>query len=244
MMDPPPPPPPSSRRAPQPGNDPSVLPPPPRAAVFSKAIIVPDGEAPPPPPTAGPNVEGRDKILLEMQKKIFNFYFNADQSKLEPSVFALALQLWWDEGLVKLNEVFLKKYGKQIDDRVDILDEFDRKGEDVTIVPKVDLHGEAGEKHLLVKTILKTNNGDFFHSDKRANSARFVASQRVRNEESMGDLGASRDVSAPVAQKSSKKKNRKNNKSKRGGKTKRSHRRKQESEEEEEDENEKQDSDE
>ena len=120
-----------------------------------------------PPPSSAPRLTGRNKVLLEMQKQIYSFYATVEPSKIDKAVIALALQLWWDTGLSGLNNILFAKYGKRIDSVRDLLEDFDREGDDITILPLPNLLARAGNKHLLVQTMLKTNTGEYFTADNK-----------------------------------------------------------------------------
>lgn len=136
----------------------------------------------PPPPPSGPQVTGRDKVLLDMQKLVFEFYKQYNPDKLRKSVITVALQLWWDEGLIVLNHFLIEKYGRGLKCDRDFLDDFDRKGEDVTLVSKHELNVDAAHKHPMVKVFIKTNSANYFLQDKNLNARKFEdAKQRRMN---------------------------------------------------------------
>lgn len=139
-----------------------------------------EGMAPPPPPSSGPQVSGRDKVLLDMQKLVFNFYKELNPQKLRKSVITVALQLWWDQGLIVLNHFLTEKYGRGLDCERDFLDDFDRQGEDITLVSKHELNVESGNQHPMVKVFIRTNSANYFLQDKRLNAQKFEAAKQKR----------------------------------------------------------------
>lgn len=139
------------------------------------------GMMPPPPPASGPVVTGRDKVLLQMQQQIYKFYKKYNKAKLRKSVIAIAMQIWWDDGLIVLNHFLKEKYGKCLKVDHDFLDDFDRAGEDITVVSRHELNVEAGNKHLMVAPIVKTNNANFFLMDKKKNTEMFEAAKKRRD---------------------------------------------------------------
>lgn len=153
-----------------------------RQQLFSKAFNPTGDGTPMPPPPAPPTLAGRDKYLLRMQKDVFNFYKKYNPDKLRKSVLAVALQIWWDSGLIVLNHFLTEKYGRGLSVTEDYLDEFDRQGEDVTMVSKHELNVQAGNKHLMVKAMVKTNSANYFMMNKMANTKMFEERKKQRQE--------------------------------------------------------------
>eukprot|EP00924_Labyrinthula_sp_SR-Ha-C_P014028 augustus_masked-scaffold_5-processed-gene-20.30-mRNA-1 protein AED:1.00 eAED:1.00 QI:0/0/0/0/1/1/2/0/402 len=119
-----------------------------------------------PPPMAPPSSDDpNDKVLLQMQKYLVDFYTEVNPGKLERDRLSMACQLWWDEGVEALNEILYEHYNEGIELKPEDVDLAREKPDRVkiTVVPKDGVPDSAILKgHIAVQYFLRMNGKDFF----------------------------------------------------------------------------------
>lgn len=114
------------------------------------------------PPKAPPKVEGRDAILLTMQKAIVDFYNQHNKKKLTKSVLSILLQYWWDYGLDALNNKLESKYNTGLRIAADPLDTWHEGSGFISIVPDSKIKMKSAHNHLLVKSAVRMGVSEHF----------------------------------------------------------------------------------